>query len=157
MPAWKVVEIQLKTAIISFFCSFSFCPWVFSLLFVNHFLSWLPVTVLNKAGSHLSAAQAHERDDLEEEGAVAIKAASCLCCSDKIWTSSIHPGHFINNQNPSTEESSASNTFLGCLARCLWGEHGRILRRWASKAYPDYFISGRGQGRLLEGWPLKRK
>lgn len=41
---------------------------------------------LNEAGCHLSAAQAHERDDLEEEGTVAslIKAASCLCCFDKM-------------------------------------------------------------------------
>lgn len=65
------------------------------------------MAALNEAGCHLSAAQAHERDDLEEEGAVAslTKAASCLCCFDKMWNSSSHPDHFINNQNPSKKKA----------------------------------------------------
>lgn len=72
-----------------------------------------------------------------------------------MWTGSIHPEHFINNQNPSTEESSASNTFLGCLARCLWGGRGRILKRWAPKPILDYFTpckrSRKASGGLVFG------
>lgn len=152
MPAWKVVEIQPKTAISPFFGSFSFCLRVFSLLFVNYFLSCFPGCYSSLwTDYHLGPAQAHERDDLEEGGAVSslIKAASYLCSFDKTWNSRILPDHLINNQNPSTEQSVAGNFSAVCLARRIWGRLGRILWRRAPKPMRDCFIPGRGQGRFL--------
>ena len=69
------MEIQLQTAI-SFFCF---------LFAVHKLLPGLFPMLLQLSMKQPSPAQAHERDDLEEGGAVAslIKAASYLCCFDK--------------------------------------------------------------------------
>lgn len=141
MPTWKVREIELKIAISSFFfCSFSFCLWVFSLLFVNYFLSCFnAVTALREADCHLYPAQALERDDLEEGGAVAslIKAASYLCCFDETWNSPILPDHLINNQNPSTEQSVAGNISAGCLVHV--GRTWKNATKKSAKAHVGLF------------------